>query len=49
MNMQEVTRLIKALRAEGWDGDSIADLLLYLEAGDIEYQPRSQRQSGEKQ
>ena len=43
MNMQEVTRLIRALRAEGWTGDSIDDLLLYLEAGDTEYVPREKK------
>ena len=45
MNMQEVTRLIRALRAEGWTGDSIDDLLLYLEAGDTEYIPRDKKPS----
>ena len=33
MNLQEVTRLIRALRLEGWSGDSIDDLLLYLGSG----------------
>ena len=43
MNMQEVTRLIRALRKEGWDGDAIADLLLYLEDGEGEYKPKSKK------
>lgn len=41
--MQEITRLIKALRREGWDGDSIDDLLLYLESDDEEYIPRAEK------
>ena len=40
MNMQEITRLIKALRAAGWTGDEITDLLIYLESGDEEYKPK---------
>lgn len=48
MNMQEVTRLIRALRAEGWDGDDIDDLLLYLEAGDTEYTPKDKKQREKK-
>ena len=43
--MQEVTRLIRALRAEGWHGDDIDDLLLYLEAGDTEYIPKAKKQN----
>ena len=44
MNMQEVTRLIKALRKEGWNGNDIDDLLLYLENGkDQEYLPRNEK------
>lgn len=48
MNMQEVTRLIRALRAEGWDGDSIDDLLLYLEGGDGEYISRDEKRRNDK-
>ena len=40
MNMQEITRLIKALRAAGWTGDEITDLLIYLESGNEEYKPK---------
>ena len=39
VNMQ-ITRLIKALRAAGWTGDEITDLLIYLESGDEEYKPK---------
>jgi len=40
MEMQEIVRLIRALRAEGWGGDSIDDLLIYVESGEGEYKPR---------
>ena len=34
VNIQEVTRLIRALRAEGWSGDDIDDLMI-LSTADI--------------
>ncbi|MBO6177683.1 MAG: hypothetical protein J6O04_00715 [Selenomonadaceae bacterium] len=45
MNLQEITRLIRALREEGWCGDDIDDLLLYLEGKDDQkYLPRKDKQ-----
>ena len=48
MNMQEVTRLIRALRAEGWSGDDIDDMLLYLEAGNTEYISKAEKNQSNK-
>lgn len=43
MNMREVIRLIKALRSEGWEGNSIDDLLLFIEGDVKEYMPRKDK------
>lgn len=40
MTMSEVARLILGLRAEGWKGDKIDDLILWIETGDEKYKPK---------
>lgn len=40
MNMGEVARLIIGLRAAGWDEKSINDFILFVETGDVQYQPK---------
>ena len=40
MNMAEVKRLILWLKAKGWSGDEINEILLYLESGEYKYLPK---------
>ena len=37
--MQEASRIILGLRAEGWDDKSINDLILWVVTGDERYKP----------
>ena len=39
MNVQEASRIILGLRAEGWDDKSIDDIILWVVTGDERYKP----------
>ena len=40
MTMTEITRLITGLRKIGLSGDEINDFLIYIESGDVKYEPK---------
>jgi hypothetical protein len=39
-NMTEVSRIILALRAAGWNEKDINDFILYVETGEEQYKPK---------
>lgn len=39
MNMSESSRLILGLRSKGWTDTEIADFILWIETGEVQYKP----------
>lgn len=45
VTMQEITRIIIGLRADGWDEKKINDFMIYIGSGDEQYMPKKKEES----
>lgn len=43
MNMQEAARFILGLRSAGWSEKEINDFMLFIESGEEQYKPKSDK------